>query len=101
MTIISSTPFDAVHRARQAVAEAEAFLHRALNEALAACARDGLTRHESARRLGIPARSIDADGNYVRSIEETRRLFRQAFSVADYDDLDALREELHRFTGVR
>lgn len=88
-------------RARQAVAEAETFLHRALNDALASCARDGLTRKESARRLGISVRSIDRNGRYIRPVRETRRLLQQAFAVIDYDDLSALREVLQRFTGVR
>lgn len=87
-------------RARQAVAEAEAFLHKALNNALEACAREGLTRKESARRLGIPARNIDRSGRHVLSVGETRRLMQQAFSAVDYDDLDALREVLEQFTRV-
>lgn len=101
MTTIDTTPFDAVIRARQAVAEAETFLHRALNNAVAVCAREGLTRKESARRLGIPVRSIDRSGRRLRSVGETRRLLQQAFSLVDYDDLGALREALQQFTSVR
>lgn len=97
---MNTPPIDAVIKARQAVAEAEAFLHRALDDALAACARDGLSRKESAQRLGIPVRSIDRSGRRIRTIGETRRLLRQAFSVTDYDDLDALRGVLQQFTGV-
>lgn len=100
MTTIGTNPFDAVIKARQAVSEAETFLHRALDDALAACAREGLGRRESARRLGIPVRTIDRDGRRVRSLGETRRLLGQAFNVTDYDDVDALRGVLQQFTGV-
>jgi hypothetical protein len=101
VTAISDPQFETVTRARQAVVEAEAQLHRALNEALAACAQEGLSRHEAARKLGIPARRISKDCTYIRSVDETRRLFAQSFSATDYEGLDALRSVLERFTAVR
>lgn len=93
--------YEAVSRARQAVAEAEALLHRTLNDALAALYDAGLSRKEAARQLGIHTRRIDKNGTYVRSVGETRRLFNQAFSVTDYAEVDALRDVLERFATVR
>jgi glutamate-1-semialdehyde aminotransferase len=101
VTIIVDPQLEAVSRARQAVAEAEAHLHRAINDALAACAKEGLSRQEAAKKLGIPARRISRHGTYTRSVGETGRLFAQSFSVVDYNDLDALRSVLARFTAVR
>lgn len=101
MIIISDPELSAVLRARQAVAEAEAHLHRAINEALGACAKEGLSRKEAARKLGLPTRRIAKNGTYARSTSESRRLFAQAFSVVDYEALDALRNVLERFTSAR
>lgn len=69
--------------------------YRVIYEAVRVCIESGMERKAAAAFLGISPRRIDKRGQYFRSLQATRLLFRSAFNIsrdawAQEDVVDAI-----------